>query len=702
MGYTGSYFFSFDGVPETTIRPILSYEVVQEPERNSSVVYLTLQFRTRGDSDLYLYGMNIANSTLEVESIKRSSMDNLFGPMGNHQTKTIQTLAVRVFHDANGWRSARIKAHGIVFSSFGSIDFSIERIINLPQIIVKPTITSIRFNSDLVYNQPNSIVYSLSVPPDSKNNFDISLIDNNISRLDYENVSSGSNQVLTITADEVNTLIGLMAGSRNKAFKVSVYEWDPSGSGGVISSSEINITATTEPIINADNIPTVSVNGNGIDSQMGLYIQNITRVDFDLKPQLNSGATLASATTTIERVEGGFSQTINSATGTSNVLTQAGTYNISGIVVDNKGIRMRSKTTQFTVTAYSPPSVNSFQVQRQEREVTTANVTVSTSHNRISGNNITNRLQVSVQRKNEQGEWVNVANFSDDLGANENGQIYTTTVLNNNESLSYDYRVVITDSFSRTTESIITLPAGKIVLDIHKNLGVGIGKYHEQGALDVEGKSYFLGDMSLTGGGFYNGTVTENNKLQTKSEVDTAISTAVGSIDLSDYVKSTTLDTKLGDYVKSTTLTSTLNSYVKSTALNSYVTSNALNLTLGDYAKTDNVWAYVLSMGTNTNGRWIRFNDGTQICWFYGLASTDSNGNFTQIGTSTNGLYRSSNIDWTFPKSFSSDVAIFGMARLWSVWATTNGQSNSTGTFVQWATSSRNTVRMNVMAIGRW
>lgn len=698
MSYAGSYSFSFDGLSETVMRPTLDYRVVQEPENNSSVIYLTLNFRSGGYSDdNELYDLRMANSTLEVETVKRSNTNNIFGPLGYHTTKTIQTLAVRVYHDDNGHRSAKIKAHGRLFSHYASLGYfpySFDWTIKLPQITIKPTITSIRFNSDLVYNQSNSIVYSLSVPPDSKNNFDISLSDNNISLLDYENVSSGSNQVLTITADQVNTLIGLMAGSRNKAFKVSVYEWDPSGSGGVISSSETNITATTEPIINADNTPTISVNGNGVDSQMGLYIQNITRVDFDLDPQLNSGATLASATTTIERVGGGFSQTINKANGTSKVLTQAGTYNISGVVVDNKGIRMRSKTAQFTVTAYSPPSINSLQVQRQEKEVTTANVTVSTSHDRISGNNTTNRLEVSVQRKNEQGQWVNVANFSDDLGANENGQIYTTTILNNDESLSYDYRAVITDSFSRTTDSITTLPAGKIVLDVHKNLGVGMGKFHEQGALDVEGESYFLGDMSLdgklstvksivSGGGFYNNDVTTSNKLQTKGEVDTAISTAVGSIDLSDYVKSSTLNSTLNSYVKSTTLSTTLSSYAKTSALSSYV-------------KSGDVLANVMVWGNNNNGRWIRFYDGTQICWLSGLTSSGS------INLTSGGLYRSGNISWTFPKSFSSNVAIFGTTTLWSTWATSNEQSNTTGTFVQWSTGSRGRVAMSVMAIGRW
>ena len=620
MSYTGSYSFNFDGLSTNVIKPILYYEVVQEPERNSSVVYLTLQFRTGGYSDQN--EMRIANSTLEVESSKRSNMDNVFGPIGYYRAKTIQTLAVRVSHDRNGHRSARIKAHGTLFSNIDNFSYSIDRIINLPQIIVEPTITSIRFNSDLVYNQSNSIVYSLSVPPDSENFFDISLSEGNISRLDYEEVSSGSNQTLTITADEVNTLIELMAGSRNKIFKVTVYEWDPSGSGGVISSSETNITATTEPIINADNTPTVSINGDGVDSQMGLYIQNITQIDFDLNPQLNSGATLASATTTIERVGGGFYQTINGASGTRNVLTQAGTYNISGIVVDNKGIRMRSKTAQFTVTAYSPPSINSLQAQRQEREVTTADVTVTTSHDRISGNNITNRLEVSVQRKNEQGQWVNVASFSDDLGANENEQIYTTTVLNNNESLSYDYRVVVTDSFSRTTESITTLPAGKIVLDIHKNLGVGIGKFHEQGALDVEGESYFLGDMSLTGGGFYNGAVTADNKLQTKSQVDTAISTAVGSIDLSDYVESTALETTLNDYVTNSSFNKALGDY-------------ALNIALSDYVKSSD-----LIYGRNNFGRYIKFPNRVLICWNTITITTEDARNTTAY--------------WTFPHMFSA------------------------------------------------
>jgi hypothetical protein len=46
-----------------------------------------------------------------------------------------------------------------------------------------------------------------------------------------------------------------------------------------------------------------------------------------------------------------------------------------------------------------------------------------------------------------------------------------------------------------------------VVLDIHKNEGVGIGKIHEKGVLDVEGDSYFEGNS------YFDGTIRQGNKL---------------------------------------------------------------------------------------------------------------------------------------------------------------------------------------------
>jgi hypothetical protein len=55
---------------------------------------------------------------------------------------------------------------------------------------------------------------------------------------------------------------------------------------------------------------------------------------------------------------------------------------------------------------------------------------------------------------------------------------------------SYTYTLTLTDSFGNSASASATVSTDKVVLDIHKNEGVGIGKIHERGALDVGGKVY--------------------------------------------------------------------------------------------------------------------------------------------------------------------------------------------------------------------
>ena len=102
------------------------------------------------------------------------------------------------------------------------------------------------------------------------------------------------------------------------------------------------------------------------------------------------------------------------------------------------------------------------------------------------------------------------------------------------------------------------------------------------------------------------------------------------------------------------------------------------------------------TQGTNSNGEWVRFPDGTQICWKREL----NNGGNTSL--SAGALYRSGNISWTFPSAFEGGVSVWGASDTWTHWVTSNGSTSTTGTFIQWSTSSSKNVKMYVMAIGRW
>lgn len=66
-------------------------------------------------------------------------------------------------------------------------------------------------------------------------------------------------------------------------------------------------------------------------------------------------------------------------------------------------------------------------------------------------------------------------------------------------SKSYDIRVILSDKLSQTVVQA-SISTAKVLIDFNKDIGVGIGKMHERGALDIGGDSYFGGKVQFTGG----------------------------------------------------------------------------------------------------------------------------------------------------------------------------------------------------------
>lgn len=112
----------------------------------------------------------------------------------------------------------------------------------------------------------------------------------------------------------------------------------------------------------------------------------------------------------------------------------------------------------------------------------------------------------------------------------------------------------------------------------------------------------------------------------------------------------------------------------------------------------------VVTRGSNTNGEWVRFGDGTQICWKWGLDPNGIKTNLKSGGGANQGTgWRTGNITWTFPASFGAgEVAAFATSRTWYNWTTGNGVTNSSADFIQWAVAEGNATKFDAMAIGRW
>ena len=108
----------------------------------------------------------------------------------------------------------------------------------------------------------------------------------------------------------------------------------------------------------------------------------------------------------------------------------------------------------------------------------------------------------------------------------------------------------------------------------------------------------------------------------------------------------------------------------------------------------------VVERGSNTNGEFIKFADGTMICWksaLTGLPVTEAVG--------TGGVFRSDVITWTYPVAFIAAATVTGTvsAGATSFWANGNftSVSNCAARLYAGISSAAGTA-VNFVAIGRW
>ena len=104
----------------------------------------------------------------------------------------------------------------------------------------------------------------------------------------------------------------------------------------------------------------------------------------------------------------------------------------------------------------------------------------------------------------------------------------------------------------------------------------------------------------------------------------------------------------------------------------------------------------VIERGEDAAGEWVRFADGTQICWSPQLT--------VDVTITAGAIYRSSSVSWTFPKPFSEVPALIqGRQNHSTVYWTVPGVSTTTsGEGCAFSYQSITNRAINLVAIGRW
>ncbi|WP_418459964.1 hypothetical protein ACNT8L_06105 [Brucella intermedia] len=100
--------------------------------------------------------------------------------------------------------------------------------------------------------------------------------------------------------------------------------------------------------------------------------------------------------------------------------------------------------------------------------------------------------------------------------------------------------------------------------------------------------------------------------------------------------------------------------------------------------------------GSNVNGSYVRFPDGTQICYRAGVATSST-------WTATGSVFRSGVTNWTYPIAFNEAPLVLAGTNAENAWCgVANGNTTSGGVafFLPFSYSQSLTARL--VAIGRW
>lgn len=238
----------------------------------------------------------------------------------------------------------------------------------------------------------------------------------------------------------------------------------------------------------------------GVAANVGTYVKGISTLTLNMTGTAGvSGSTITSRK--IEVLSGTkVIHTINGASGTTGPLAANGTLTVRGSVTDSRG-RTTTKSITINVLNYNPPTISSASVARS-----LSNGTIdadSGTYLRVAFNATVSSLMNTTQR-NALGYRIYTRTYGTSTWTQRatqttTGVSFNSTVVFGTFSLtsSYEVRVDVFDDF-KTSSMIIIVPVAEIFMHWDGTAGVGVGKFRQNGRLDVLGDTY-------TSGKFYQG-----------------------------------------------------------------------------------------------------------------------------------------------------------------------------------------------------
>jgi microcystin-dependent protein len=258
----------------------------------------------------------------------------------------------------------------------------------------------------------------------------------------------------------------------------------------VMLSAPASVVPTVNSITLADDNPNVV-------ALVGAFVQGLSIVKATVNAQGVQGSTIRSSAFGLDGK--------TAPSGGSIPTDVSGSRPITATATDSRG-RVGTFAVTINVLPYAPPSAPALQVRRavaggtvnEDGTLLRVELTASAA-SIIAGGAQKNSLTIrAFTRLSGTSAWT-----ARDV-INPSGLSYASNFLITGGGIfdatsSYDVRIEVADKFA-TVSQVVQVSTSAIAVDINGNSGVGIGQYHQRGALDVRGDTYTSGEVYHHGG----------------------------------------------------------------------------------------------------------------------------------------------------------------------------------------------------------
>jgi hypothetical protein len=681
---SGTIWGSFSGKSTSVARPYINWSYTQNTAANQSTITATLVF-VRYDG-YRTYDNDGQTFTITIDGTP-TSQNAAFSMGPNGATDTLFSASKTVTHSDAGEKSVTISASGNT-GLVGTI--SLSATITLTDIPRASGFTAFTL-SNTVLNKDTAVTMNYTLDRQSTSFSQDMTLKIGSTVIETWNTTGTGALTRTLTAADVNTIITKVPNATSGTLTLTMQT--KNGTSNVGSAKSINEGFSLNSAIapTASGL-TASIYGTGRDKTLNKYVQNISKVTASFTATAGYGATESTHTIIVRRQsDDANSQTITGESGTTaNVVTLSGVYEIIATAKDSRG-RTATQTITITVDAYSSPSISNFTTVRSSSVTSTVNASISSSWSPLGTSNPASVTIVGVDNIGTSQTLYTLTN-STATGLNTT-QAYT----GQSDASSFTYTMTITDSFGKKATAVATVGTSFVELTIAKGIGIGVGKVHERGALDVKGDSYTSGEHTIEGfvrakAGFVPNRIYAGDNLNnyTMSGFFYSPSTAdAGSIANVPYACAFSLLVEMHAGCRQT-----FTQYFSNDSARTWV-RNMYSGTWGGWMEV----SQMVSWGANNNGRFIKYTNNIMICSVNGSGSIS-------VSSAYGSLYQNS-IRWTYPAAFASDPAVSVGKALWGTGASWGTAAAITETYtdiraIDAYNRATGTVAFSAMAMGAW